>query len=121
MGLNRVRDVEEARGQVRWLRPGFQAERIDAPPRTAPRDIPLSPQPTSTGRRPVFPRDRYAQPLAIQASMVSERGPVEPLDLARRFSGGVKLEPRVGRVLGTLHRYGHVERLDDGRWISARG
>ncbi|MGV3579163.1 class I SAM-dependent DNA methyltransferase [Brevundimonas sp.] len=120
VGLNRVREVEEARGQVRWLRPDFQIDRVGAPQPSPEREAPLMPQVVKTGRRPVFPRDRYEQPLAIQASLVRERGPVKPLDLALRFSGGVKLEPRISRVLTTLHRYGHVELLDDGRWISAR-
>ena len=120
-GLNRVREVEEARGRVCWVRPAFQSDRAPASPK--PLDHPdLRPhQPTGpASRRPAFPKDRYEQPLVIQASLVRELGPVGSHDLARRFSGGVRLEPRISRVLSTLHRYGHVERLDDGRWISAR-
>ena len=68
-----------------------------------------------------FPTDRYAQPLAIQAALAAAGGPLGPTDLARRFhGGGARLEPRIGQVLATLHRYGHVRRVPDGRWISAR-
>jgi len=122
VSLNRVRDVEEARGQVRWLRPDFQIGRIGGGAR-GPADLvlPSEPQPAPTGRRPSFPQDRYEQPLVIQASLARDRRPVGSHELARRFSGGARLTPRIDRVLTTLHRYGHVERLSDGRWISAQG
>ncbi len=120
-GLNRMREVEEARGVIRWLRPDFQSPRHGAPARAV--DLPqgLTPAPAIAVRRPPFPTDRYEQPLAIQASLARDGGPVESRELARRFSGGARLAPRISRVLTTLHRYGHVERLDDGRWVSARG
>lgn len=120
-GLNRVRDVEEARGRVRWLRPDFQPARAGIRTPAADRDAGLGSQPVPPLRRPAFPTDRYEQPLAIQASLAREAGPVECHELARRFSGGVRLAPRIGRVLTTLHRYGHVQRLHDGRWVSAHG
>ena len=120
-GLNRVREVEEARGQVRWLRPEFQRLRNRGPDRRPGVEDPSPSQPVLPGRRRAFPKDRYEQPLVIQASLVRELGPIASHDLARRFRGGIKLAPRIDRVLTTLHRYGHVERLSDGRWISARG
>ena len=120
-GLNRVREVEEARGQVRWLRPDFQKLRNRGTDRRPGVEAPSPSQPVLPGRRPAFPKDRYEQPLVIQASLVRELGPIASHELARRFSEGMKLTPRIDRVLTTLHRYGHVERLSDGRWISARG
>lgn len=112
---------QEARGQVRWLRPDYQAQRGDAGRGVSPdAQDGLSAGVTDAPRRPAFPNDRYEQPLALQAALAHAGGPVGPADLAQRFSGGARLTSRIGRVLTTLHRYGHVERLSDGRWISAR-
>ncbi len=117
--LNRARGVEEARGQVRWLRPGYQAPR-SGPRRIGRPDTPdLAPAKGERARRPAFPSDKYEQPLALQAALAQAAGPVGPDALARGFSGGLRLRPKIDRVLTTLHRYGHVERLSDGRWIAA--
>lgn len=119
--LNQERAREEAAGRVRWLRPAYQQPRAGLVP-TRTGDLTLVPGVGSgPSRRPRFPTERYEQPLAIQAALLAAATPVAPPDLARRFhGGGARLEPRISRVLATLHRYGHVERLPDGRWIAAR-
>lgn len=119
VALNQARAQEEAAGRVRWIRPDYQQRQAGAPsPQT--RNLTLAAStPDPIARRPAFPADRYAQPLAVQA-LLRAAGPIAPPDLARRFSGGVRLEPRISRVLATLHRYGHAERLPDGRWAAAR-
>ncbi|WP_313012533.1 DNA methyltransferase [Brevundimonas sp.] len=119
VALNQARAQEEAAGRVRWVRPDYQQRQAGAPsPQT--RNLTLAAStPDPIARRPAFPADRYAQPLAVQA-LLRAAGPIAPPDLARRFSGGVRLEPRISRVLATLHRYGHAERLPDGRWAAAR-
>ncbi len=116
--LNRVRGAEEARGRVRWLRPDWRPGRGGAPVREAETLHPDLARPSSAGRRPAFPPDRYEQPLAVQAALADAEGALDVDGLARRFSGGRRLASRIGRVLTTLHRYGHVERLDDGRWVA---
>lgn len=119
VALNRERAAEEAEGRVRWLRPTYQKPRSGLAPAQT-RSLSLVPAVEATTRsRPAFPADHYEQPLAVQAALQTA-GPIAPSDLARRFSGGVRLEPRISRVLATLHRYGHVERLADGRWIASR-
>lgn len=117
-GLNRARMLEETHGRIRWLRPDQPTNRVRVGrARLDVLDLPgLHPRVPAT--RPAFPRNPYAQSLALKAAM-NGTGPVKADDLARRFSGGARLTPRIGRVLTTLHRYGHVEQLDDGRWISA--
>lgn len=119
VALNQMRAQDEAAGQVHWLRPDDQQRQVGAP---TPQNRSLTlvdSTPASAAKRPAFPTDRYAQPLAVQA-LLRSAGPIAPPDLARRFSGGVRLEPRISRVLATLHRYGHAERLPDGRWAAAR-
>lgn len=118
--LNLERAREEAGGHIRWLRPAFQQPRAGraAQPGTAELGLVRSLRPIAPARRR-FPTDRYEQPLAIQAALAAATGPLGPPELARRFhGGGIRLEPRIGRVLMTLHRYGHVQRVPDGRWIA---
>ena len=118
VALNQERAQEEAAGHVRWLRPAYQGPRAGAAaPQT--RTLTLVPGEAPAQRRPRFPSHRYEQPLAVQAALETS-GPAAPADLARRFSGGARLEPRISRVLTTLHRYGHVDRLPDGRWTASR-
>lgn len=117
--LNHQRAAEEASGRVRWFRPDYQQSR-HAPTPAQTRALPLTPLAEASSRSlPVFPSDRYEQPLAIQAALQSA-GPSAPPDLARRFRGSARLVPRISRVLVTMHRYGHVERLPDGRWTTSR-
>ena len=71
--------------------------------------------------RLVFPRDRYEQPLALVEALRRAPRPVDVSTLSRAFTrGGARIEPRVTQVLTTLHRYGHVERLADGRYVARR-
>jgi hypothetical protein len=119
VALNQARAQEEATGRIHWLRPDYQQRQAGA---AAPQNrslILIDSAPALAAKRPAFPTDRYAQPLAVQALLRAD-GPIAPPELARRFSGGVRLEPRISRVLATLHRYGHAERLPDGRWAAAR-
>ena len=116
--LNRARVQEEAGGQVRWLRPGWQAPR--AAPLQASTPFLLPPAEVSRVTTPTpFPRVRHEQPLAVQAMLRQARSPIASVELARRFrGGGRRIEPRISQVLATLHRYGHVEQLQDGRWLA---
>lgn len=118
VALNQERAQEEATGHVRWLRPAYQGPRAGV---AAPQNrvLTLVSGEAPAQRRPRFPSDRYEQPLAVQAALETS-GPAASADLARRFSGGARLEPRISRVLTTLHRYGHVDRLPDGRWTASR-
>lgn len=116
-GLNSARAAEEADGRVRWLRPDYQA--TGPAPRLERKTLPLPFGTTDEGSSPslrVFPRDTYEQPLALRAALREAGAPIAALDLARRFDGGRYRMKRINRVLATLHRYGHVDRLEDGRW-----
>ncbi len=65
------------------------------------------------------PQRHGDQPLAVQAALVRAGAPLATRDLACRFRGR-RREARVERALTSLHRYGHVSRLPDGRWIAAQ-
>ncbi|MGQ2990337.1 MAG: type IIL restriction-modification enzyme MmeI [Brevundimonas sp.] len=66
-----------------------------------------------------LPQHSGDQPLAVQAALVRAGAPLATHDLARRFHGR-RREARIERALTSLHRYGHVSRLPDGRWIAAQ-
>ncbi len=119
VALNQARAQEEATGRIHWLRPDYQQRQTGAATPQNRSLILIDSAPALAAKRPAFPTDRYAQPLAVQALLRAD-GPIAPPELARRFSGGIRLEPRISRVLATLHRYGHAERLPDGRWAAAR-
>lgn len=78
------------------------------------RFIPVDP--TSLASLPQHSGD---QPLAVQAALVRAGAPLATRDLASRFRGR-RREARIERALSSLHRYGHVSRLPDGRWIAAQ-
>lgn len=66
-----------------------------------------------------LPQHSGDQPLAVQAALVRAGAPMATRDLASRFRGR-RREARIERALTSLHRYGHVSRLPDGRWIAAQ-
>lgn len=117
--LNAERAREEANGRVRWLRPAFQSAR-SASRQLRPRHAdPLLPTPAPVAYRPRFPREQREQPLAVMAVLRRAEAPLHPRDLARRFArGGARTEARAADLLATLHRYGHVSRLPDGRYAA---
>lgn len=118
--LNAERARDEGAGRVRWLRPDFQRPRLAVAGRAGDLALPEVAAPKREAR-PTFPRDRYEQPLALVAALRDAPGPVDAPTLSRAFSrGGARIEPRIAQVLTTLHRYGHVERLTDGRYVARR-
>ncbi|MCV0395788.1 MAG: class I SAM-dependent DNA methyltransferase [Rhizobiaceae bacterium] len=122
VALNAERLREERSGRVRWLRPDYQASRFGkvAAPTQSDLDMPEVVVPIDRGR-PVFPKARHEQPLAVEALLMANGGAMDALSLAREFrGGGVRIEPRVAQVLLTLARYGHITALPDGRFIARR-
>jgi chromosome segregation and condensation protein ScpB len=70
---------------------------------------------------PAFPKDRYEQPLAVEAVLAAAGRPMTAAELARAFKGRAKgTEQRVVQVLTTLTRYGRVSALSDGRYAARK-
>lgn len=112
--LNAERRAEEARGQVRWLRPDYQKGRVAAV--TAPLDqMPLAP----TVVLPPVPE----RPEVLASVLMSELGmagrPVEAVWLARRFRDGGRSRRRIEQTLAILSAAGSVRRADGG-WFAPR-
>ncbi|WP_122465531.1 class I SAM-dependent DNA methyltransferase [Brevundimonas lutea] len=116
--LNAERVDEERRGLIRWRRPAIQT--------AASRGRPVSAQPELTpghgssrsGVLIPFPTSPIEQPLAIEAVIRAAETPLDAIAVSRRFRRSRQIESRVGVVLGTLHRYSRIHRLDDGRYQS---
>ncbi len=122
VALNAERAREEAGGHVRWLRPDYQVPRFakGAKARTGELDLGETVVALDAGK-PVFPKDRHEQPLAIEALLAARGGVMDAGAIARAFKGGGKrIEARVGQVLVTLARYGRVTALPDGRFAARR-
>lgn len=120
VALNAERAREEAAGEVRWLRPAYQIPRFGRDVAAANGEFDLGPAVVDFDRaRPVFPKDRYEQPLAVKALLLASRGPLDALGVSRAFRGPPK--PRLRRVeavLEVLARYGDIVRIDDGRFVA---
>ncbi len=123
VALNAERAIEEGAGHVRWLRADYQVPRFAKGAAARTGELALDDGPTATiGREaPLFPTDRYEQPLAVEAALVAAGRPMAPAELARGFRrGGRRIEQRTLQVLTTLSRYGRVTALPDGRYAARR-
>jgi hypothetical protein len=108
LALNAERATAEARGEVAWLRPAYQAPRFGKGA-FAVRDAGLDPAAAPQPALPLFPAGRDAQPLAVMDELAKAGRPLSVSMIARRFRrGGPRIEPRVREVLAVLSRYGHV-------------
>lgn len=122
VALNAERAREEAAGRVRWLRPDYQIPRFakGAKVDTAELDLGISDAETAAGL-PVFPKDRYEQPLAVKALLARAEAPLDAQALSRMFKGPSKARAqRIVSVLQVLAKYGDITDLGDGRYAALR-
>jgi hypothetical protein len=122
VALNAERAKEEAAGNVRWLRPDYQIPRFAKSAAAKTGELGLGETVVTIDRgKPVFPKDRYEQPLAVEAMLASSASPMDAAAIARGFrSGGKKIEQRVTQVLTTLARYGRVTALPGGKFAARK-
>ncbi|WP_332700942.1 class I SAM-dependent DNA methyltransferase [Devosia sp.] len=122
VALNAERAKEEAAGHVRWLRPDYQIPRFAKGGAAKTGDLDLGETVVAIDKGlPAFPKDRYEQPLAIEAMLSAANRPMDAAELSRGFKRGGKLiEQRVVQVLITLARYGRVTALEGGKYAARR-
>ncbi|HYF55303.1 MAG TPA: class I SAM-dependent DNA methyltransferase, partial [Salinarimonas sp.] len=122
VALNAERAREEAEGQVRWLRPDWQAPRARRAEAARAAELDLDDIVVAIDRgKPAFPRDRHEQPLAVERALAGAERSMDAAALARTFrGGGARLEPAIARALATLARYGRIVALPDGRFAARR-
>ena len=120
VALNKERAAEEARGLVRWLRPGYQIARFGTPKEKQEQleaDLGLA---TVAKSKPSFPQGAVEQTAAVMAALAATAAPLSPLDLAQGFKQGRKVELRVKATLASLARTGFIAVHDGGRRFALR-
>ena len=113
VALNAERRMEEARGQVRWLRVDYQAARSRAmtsgvDDRQSDVEDLLPP-----AERIPWPRQPRPQLLLIRGALAEASAPMSAEALAARFRGR-KAAQEVPRLLHALERLGQVRATGDG-------
>ncbi len=112
VALNRERAAEEAAGQVRWLRPAYQAPAEVA---QAARKEQLAMAMEADAALPAWPKAVGAQYVALRAAL-ARTGRAGPADLARQFRG---VRPaRLAPMLEALAAMGQARDAGGGRYVT---
>ncbi|PTM39711.1 DNA methyltransferase [Bosea sp. 124] len=122
VALNRDRIVEEARGEVRWLRPDYQRPRFARDGRggeqiEAGELVALAPAAIAKTRFPGEPVERVA---AVLAALAAAPAPLDATAIALRFRQGRKVERAIRDILISLVRVGEIATADGGRSFARR-
>ena len=116
--LNKERAEEEARGQVRWLRPNFQIPRFGTIKEKAELDLVgggmAAEDIAVAGPKPSYPADDIAQTAAVMSALAVAAGPLDVANIASTFKQGRRIAPKVGAVLAALARMGFVAATNNG-------
>lgn len=114
VALNHERAAEERDGNVRWLRPAFQApKQAEAARKGRQVEAELVAAESKT-KKPKLPAALPEQVAAIRVVLEEAGTPVSALQLSRRFSQGKRAEKKVEDVLRTLTVLGQAERSNGG-------
>ncbi|WP_309298817.1 class I SAM-dependent DNA methyltransferase [Hansschlegelia plantiphila] len=124
VALNQKRAAEEARGEIRFLRPAYQAGRSDRPDRQrdleAGRQIEAGLSASFAPSKPAFPKDEVAQTATIMLALLEGGAPVDASGLAARFREGRRAERRIAATLDALARLGAVATTREAAGFSLR-
>ena len=112
VALNRERAAEEAAGQVRWLRPTFQAPADAA---VAARREQLALPTASAAVLDDWPKLAPDQFTTLHAALM-RHGTAAPGDLARQFRGATR--GKVAGILATLAALGQAREAGPGRYAA---
>jgi hypothetical protein len=121
VALNKERAAEEARGEVRWLRPDYQIPRFGTPKQKAELDLLGGDERvTATVAKESYPADEIAQTAAVMAVLASATAPLGADGIAARFRQGRKCARNVKAVLASLARMGRLDTRDGGKTFLLR-
>jgi hypothetical protein len=121
VALNAERAEEEARGLVRWLRPDYQRPRFGKGlVSEVAIELDLGDTVIAIDKGlPVFPKDRYEQPLAVKRVLMSASRPMSAEALSRAFKGPAKARVRrIEDILNVLARYGDIVEMGEGKFVA---
>jgi hypothetical protein len=112
--LNRARSEAEARGQVLWLRPEFQAS-VVRKAKSVELDLAV---PKAVQQRSTWPSELTDQVLSVRRVLAAEGRPLDVAAVAKRYQRAPKA--RIESTLAALAALGHVRALGDGRFAAVR-
>lgn len=121
VALNAERATEEARGQVRWLRPAFQHPAETATPQQAEIDsteATTAAMPASAGKPRPWPRDTIEQVRAVAGVLAASAAPLSADEIAARFTARGTWKKRLPPLLEMLVALGRA-REHAGRYSVA--
>lgn len=117
VALNRERAAEEAKGNVRWLRPEYQIPRFGTPKQKAELDLTggeARGAVSGPSKKETYPTDEIAQTVAVMAVLASATAPLGVDAISATFKQGRKCARSVQAVLASLSRMGRLDSSDDG-------
>lgn len=122
VALNRERAREEARGEVRWLRPDYQRPRFARDGKggdqvEAAELVALAP---AAAGKPGFPAQPVERVAAVLSTLAASSAPLDEGQIAQGFKQGLKVRGAVRGILISLARVGEVSTGDGGRSFSRR-
>ena len=120
VALNCERVAEEARGQVRWLRPDYQIPRFGTAAQKQRQFEAELVVAAEKAQKPSFPADEVAQSAAVMAALAASQGAIDAATLAASFRQGRRIEAKIAAVLGALARMGFATTSDGGRSFALR-
>lgn len=123
VGLNKERAAEEAKGNVRWLRPDYQIPRFGTPKEKAELDLTggdVRAMASTPSAKEAYPTDEIAQTAAVMAVLASAAGPLDADAIAATFRQGRKCAKSVQAVLASLARMGRLDPCDNGKTFLLR-
>jgi hypothetical protein len=114
VALNKQRTAEEAKGEIKWLRPDFQKPGYVAPKEQ--KTLALPETAVATAEILEWPKALPEQFTAVAAVVDRAAKPIAANDVARVFKG--KNAKGVIPVLDTLAGMGRLRKLEDGRYAA---
>ncbi|TXJ08788.1 MAG: class I SAM-dependent DNA methyltransferase [Afipia sp.] len=124
VALNKERAEEEKRGLVRWLRPDYQIPRFSKTlDKQAAREegaqVAAMLDVAEKVQLPSFPAGAVEQTAAVFAALAGSSVPMDAKSIAAQFRKAKTTERKVGDVLASLARLGHVI-SSDGKTFALR-
>jgi hypothetical protein len=114
VALNKQRAAEEAKGEIKWLRPDFQESGYTAPQVQKTLDLPeTAPAGDDVLQWPAALPEQFT---AVASVVDRAAKPIAASDVARAFKG--KRGKTITPVLDVLARMGRLRKLDDGRYAA---
>ena len=114
VALNKQRAAEEAKGEIKWLRPDFQKPGYAAAKEQKTLALPEAPLPSAEILP--WPTSLPEQFTAVAAVVDRAARPIAANDVARAFKN--KNAKGVAPVLDTLAGMGRLRKLEDGRFAA---